>query len=67
MDVNKIDITAHTHSNFSIDPPSVEPFPPNGFLQVKLGEEVRISCKGSGVPYPIITWYTKVDCLEFIN
>jgi hypothetical protein len=48
------------HTLTCIDPPSVEPFPPNGFLQVKLGEEVRMSCKGSGVPYPIITWTTKV-------
>lgn len=43
-----------------LDPPSVEPFPINGFLQVKLGEEVRMSCRGSGVPYPLITWASKV-------
>uniref|UniRef100_A0A6P7FID7 Hemicentin-1-like n=1 Tax=Diabrotica virgifera virgifera TaxID=50390 RepID=A0A6P7FID7_DIAVI len=45
--------------------PSVEPFPPTGFLQVRLGEEVRMSCKGEGIPYPIITWSSKVSVLPF--
>lgn len=45
---------------FFTDSPSVQPFPASGFLQVKLGEEVRMSCKGSGVPYPIISWASKV-------
>ncbi|XP_074028174.1 opioid-binding protein/cell adhesion molecule homolog isoform X2 [Leptinotarsa decemlineata] len=47
--------------------PSVEPFPPTGFLQVKLGEEVRMSCRGGGVPYPIITWSSKGEELKLID
>ncbi|KAJ8940661.1 hypothetical protein NQ314_010637 [Rhamnusium bicolor] len=47
--------------------PSVEPFPPTGFLQVKLGEEVRMSCKGGGVPYPIITWFSKGEELKLLD
>ncbi|KAG5892024.1 hypothetical protein JTB14_024464 [Gonioctena quinquepunctata] len=55
------------HAIEVLHPPSVEPFPPNGFLQVKLGEEVRISCKGGGVPYPIITWSSKGEELKLID
>ncbi|EFA00901.2 limbic system-associated membrane protein isoform X2 [Tribolium castaneum] len=55
------------HAIEVLHPPSVEPFPPTGFLQVKLGEEVRMSCKGSGVPYPIITWYTKGEEIKLLN
>ncbi|XP_072398767.1 limbic system-associated membrane protein-like [Diabrotica undecimpunctata] len=47
--------------------PSVEPFPPTGFLQVRLGEEVRMSCKGEGIPYPIITWSSKGEELKLID
>lgn len=44
-----------------LDPPSVVPFPHTGFLEVTLNEEVRMSCRGDGVPYPIVRWYYKVD------
>ncbi|XP_019877111.1 limbic system-associated membrane protein [Aethina tumida] len=47
--------------------PSVEPFPPNGFLEVRLGEEVRMSCKGGGVPYPIINWYFQGEELKLLD
>ncbi|XP_018567647.1 limbic system-associated membrane protein-like [Anoplophora glabripennis] len=47
--------------------PSVEPFPSTGFLQVKLGEDVRMSCKGSGVPYPIISWASKGEELKLLD
>lgn len=39
-----------------LDHPLVKPDPPSGFLEVKLGEEVKMSCKASGVPKPIVTW-----------
>ncbi|XP_056630732.1 limbic system-associated membrane protein-like [Diorhabda sublineata] len=55
------------HAIEVMHPPSVEPFPPNGFLQVKLGEEVKISCKGEGIPYPIITWTVKGEEMKLIN
>lgn len=44
-----------------LDPPSVLPDPITGFLEVKLREEVRMSCKADGVPYPIITWLYEVN------
>ncbi|XP_017775167.1 PREDICTED: limbic system-associated membrane protein-like isoform X2 [Nicrophorus vespilloides] len=47
--------------------PSVEPDPINGFLEVKLGEEVRMSCKASGVPHPIISWTSKGEDMEFLD
>ncbi|CAH1119717.1 unnamed protein product [Phaedon cochleariae] len=47
--------------------PSVDLFPPTAFLQVKLGEEVRIACQGGGVPYPIITWSSKGEELQLID
>lgn len=46
-----------------LDPPSVEMTPDSEFLQVKLGEEMQISCTASGVPAPIITWRSKVNNL----
>ncbi|XP_060520740.1 limbic system-associated membrane protein-like [Cylas formicarius] len=55
------------HAIEVLHPPSVEPFPPTGFLKVKLGEEVRMSCKGRGVPYPIITWSSKGEELLLLN
>ncbi|CAG9855771.1 unnamed protein product [Phyllotreta striolata] len=56
-----------THAIEVLHSPSVEPFPSNGFLQVKLGEEVRISCKAEGVPYPMITWTSKGEELKLID
>ncbi|KAJ8938543.1 hypothetical protein NQ318_016914 [Aromia moschata] len=50
-----------THAIEVMQPPSVKPFPHTAFLQVKLGEEIRMSCKGEGVPYPIITWSRKAN------
>ncbi|XP_045462207.1 opioid-binding protein/cell adhesion molecule homolog isoform X2 [Harmonia axyridis] len=56
-----------SHAIEVMHPPSVSPFPPTGFLQVKLGEEVRISCTPSGVPYPIITWNFQDEELELMD
>ncbi|CAH1998062.1 unnamed protein product [Acanthoscelides obtectus] len=47
--------------------PSVDPYPPTGFLQVRLGEEVRMSCKGTGVPYPIITWHYQGEEMQLLD
>ncbi|ENN79006.1 hypothetical protein HUJ04_003526 [Dendroctonus ponderosae] len=60
-------VVRQKHAIEVLHPPSVEPFPLTGFLQVKLGEEVRISCKGSGVPYPIITWISKGEELKLLD
>ncbi|KAK9891396.1 hypothetical protein WA026_014636 [Henosepilachna vigintioctopunctata] len=56
-----------THAIEVMHPPSVSPFPPTGFLQVKLGEEVRISCTPSGVPYPIVSWNFQNEELKLID
>ncbi|XP_030752810.1 neurotrimin-like [Sitophilus oryzae] len=55
------------HAIEVLHPPSVEPFPLTGFLQVKLGEEVRMSCKADGVPYPLITWTRKGEELKLLD
>nr|CAH7752768.1 unnamed protein product [Callosobruchus chinensis] len=55
------------HAIEVLNSPSVEPYPPTGFLQVRLGEEVRMSCKGTGVPYPIITWYYKGEEMQLLD
>ncbi|KAL3283935.1 hypothetical protein HHI36_018103 [Cryptolaemus montrouzieri] len=56
-----------SHAIEVMHPPAVSPFPPTGFLQVKLGEEVRISCTTSGVPYPIISWNFQDEELKLID
>lgn len=43
-----------------LDRPSVSAYPPTGFVEVTLGDEVKMSCKGEGVPHPMITWSRKV-------
>lgn len=45
------------------DPPLVFPSPPEGFLEVVLGEMVEIGCSSVGVPPPTITWRTKVSLI----
>ncbi|XP_076264873.1 neurotrimin-like [Rhynchophorus ferrugineus] len=55
------------HAIEVLHPPSVEPFPLSGFLQVKLGEEVRMSCKADGVPYPLISWSSKGEELRLLD
>ncbi|XP_066151263.1 limbic system-associated membrane protein-like [Euwallacea fornicatus] len=60
-------VVRQKHAIEVLHPPYVESFPGSGFLQVKLGEEVRMSCTGSGVPYPIITWTSKGEELKLLN
>ncbi|XP_044766457.1 neogenin-like isoform X2 [Coccinella septempunctata] len=64
---NSVLLPCYLNTGSSGDPPSVSPFPPTGFLQVKLGEEVRISCTPSGVPYPIITWNFQNEELKLLD
>lgn len=45
----------------------MEPYPKNGFLEVKLGEEVRMSCRSDGVPHPIITWSFNVKLYRLLK
>ncbi|KAF5291192.1 hypothetical protein FQA39_LY14434 [Lamprigera yunnana] len=47
--------------------PSVEPDPIGGYLQVRLREEVKMSCKVEGVPYPLITWYYQGKDMQLID
>ncbi|KAL1516111.1 hypothetical protein ABEB36_000034 [Hypothenemus hampei] len=60
-------VVRQRHAIEVLHPPSVEPFPKSGFLQVKLGERVQISCQANGVPYPLITWLSKGEELKLIN
>ncbi|CAG9764102.1 unnamed protein product [Ceutorhynchus assimilis] len=60
-------VVRQRHAIEVLHSPSVEPFPITGFLQVKLGEEVRMSCRASGVPYPIITWTSKGEELKLLD
>lgn len=47
--------------------PTVESNPSSGFLQVKLGEEVKMSCSASGVPYPLMTWTSKGTEMKLLD
>lgn len=47
-----------------LDHPYVQPDPESGFLEVKLAEEVKMSCKTGGVPKPIVTWKHNVHIIE---
>ncbi|GLV43887.1 wrapper [Carabus blaptoides fortunei] len=47
--------------------PTVEANPSSGFLQVKLGEEVNMSCSASGVPYPLMTWKSKGTEMKLLD
>lgn len=44
-----------------IESPSVEPDPLNRYVKVRLGQKAKFSCKGKGVPYPLITWKRNVS------
>ncbi|KAK9694444.1 Immunoglobulin I-set domain [Popillia japonica] len=61
-----------SHAIEVLHPPSIESDPAksdpaSGYLEVKLGEEVRISCIGKGVPNPVITWKRNGKDLKLIN
>ncbi|KAB0802103.1 hypothetical protein PPYR_04289 [Photinus pyralis] len=55
------------HAIEVLEPPTVVPDPANGFLQVRLREEVRMSCKVHGVPYPLITWLYENKDMQLID
>lgn len=46
------------------DPPSVQPVPESGKLEVNLGEEVDMACVAKGVPVPIVSWKNKVNDVD---
>ncbi|XP_076236318.1 neurotrimin [Calliopsis andreniformis] len=46
-------------------PPTVQPVPESGKLEVNLGEEVDISCVAKGVPVPFIYWKHKDEDMPF--
>ncbi|KRT85449.1 Immunoglobulin, partial [Oryctes borbonicus] len=55
------------HAIEVLHPPSIESDPENGYLEVKLGEEVRMACTGKGVPIPVITWKRNGRDLKLID
>lgn len=41
---------------FFSDPPSIAKTPSNGLQKAHKGDDVTLSCVGSGNPKPVITW-----------
>ena len=41
---------------FFADPPSITKTPSNGLYEAHKGDDVTLSCVGSGKPKPTITW-----------
>ncbi|XP_024939670.1 neural cell adhesion molecule 1 isoform X1 [Cephus cinctus] len=48
-------------------PPSVQPVPRSGELEVNLGEEVDMACEVEGVPYPVVSWVSKGEVLQLLD
>ncbi|KAJ9599429.1 hypothetical protein L9F63_010098 [Diploptera punctata] len=44
------------HAIEVLSPPSIITIPENGLIEVKLGDEVEMGCKATGVPHPVVTW-----------
>ncbi|XP_025829634.1 limbic system-associated membrane protein-like [Agrilus planipennis] len=55
------------HAIEVLHPPSVTPDPISGVLRVKIGEQVWMSCKPQGVPYPIMNWYKEGVELKLLD
>ncbi|XP_024939687.1 neural cell adhesion molecule 1 isoform X5 [Cephus cinctus] len=51
----------------NFDPPSVQPVPRSGELEVNLGEEVDMACEVEGVPYPVVSWVSKGEVLQLLD
>ncbi|KAK2587253.1 hypothetical protein KPH14_002990 [Odynerus spinipes] len=49
----------HVHEIQVMYPPSVRPVPESGELEVNLKEEIDMECVVTGVPVPVVTWWTK--------
>ncbi|XP_044729420.1 opioid-binding protein/cell adhesion molecule homolog [Chrysoperla carnea] len=58
---------AQLHAIEVMYPPSVTSQPESGELTVNLGDEVDIVCKGDGVPYPVIKWYSNETEIRLLD
>lgn len=52
---------------FHVDPPTVTTVPEDGFLEVKKGDYVDISCETTGTPQPIVNWRKNVSSHQYFE